>query len=559
MSYVFPPQTRKSDYDKMKATQDELLAIKIANENNIANARKMNKMGTPLPMAPQDNYSAAELLADSGVQEANARINLEKLGFRPQEASDIIAAIRVDPSLDYSMLNANFPAIEADIKRRFNVKLITSTFFIDYFKKYSENLAGATGMKVFQPDSGSKINGMVNNVAEIRRLIPDPNSILFLERAARNAGLNNALILRSLNDLANLLPTPQQLNNLSQLDPVTQQQIISDILVQLQNLPSQSDINNLVQNANSISKADLLREIEIIVNGLPPTITNLIDQYFSQVASGKQVSQGPAGTKSSYPYSTDPLKKSQVKDYLITIGISDQYGRLNGDVINTKTNTPINDFDNIVFKKKDGDSKDYPNRPYLQDTNIRELIGVPLTKTGSGVKLKIKSNEPNIKLKVGRGLSVVEQPTFKEYGKYAIHIPMLENKDLLNIKYKSLGPVPKFRQPIAVSDIFKEFLLDVLETGKPNPRVYSQIETDERKLFEEMSIGAGVWNIFNLKRTTTDNDEEESKRFELLRGEVLAGNNNPKILKELRMLVIKFMNTGKIRKNEGLNLLMQLN
>ncbi len=136
---------------------------------------------------------------------------------------------------------------------------------------------------------------------------------------------------------------------------------------------------------------------------------------------------------------------------------------------------------------------------------------------------------------------------------------MLENKDLLNIKYKSLGPVPKFRQPIAVSDIFKEFLLDVLETGKPNPRVYSQIETDERKLFEEMSIGAGVWNIFNLKRTTTDTDEEESKRFELLRGEVLAGNNNPKILKELRMLVIKFMNNGKIRKNEGLNLLIQLN
>jgi hypothetical protein len=217
------------------------------------------------------------------------------------------------------------------------------------------------------------------------------------------------------------------------------------------------------------------------------------------------------------------------------------------------------DFDNITFKKDDTKSKNYRNRVYFEDTNIRELIGVPLTKTGSGVKSKIKINEPNIKLKVGRGLSVVEQPTFKEYGKYAIHIPMLENKDLLNIKYKSLGPVPKFRQPIAVSDIFKEFLLDVLETGKPNPRVYSQIETDERKLFEEMSIGAGVWNIFNLKRTTTDTDEEESKRFELLRGEVLAGNNNPKILKELRMLVIKFMNNGKIRKNEGLNLLIQLN
>ena len=154
---------------------------------------------------------------------------------------------------------------------------------------------------------------------------------------------------------------------------------------------------------------------------------------------------------------------------------------------------------------------------------------------------------------------MVEQPTYRAYGKYAIHMPMLEDKDLLNIKYKSLGPVPKFKLAIPVSDIFKEFLLDVIENGKPNTRVYSQIEPEERKLFEDMSTGAGLWSTFGLKRTTTDTDVEESKSFEILRGEVLAGNNNPKILKELRGLVIKFMNTGKIRKNEGLNLLMQLN
>ena len=123
-------------------------------------------------------------------------------------------------------------------------------------------------MKVFQPDSGSRINGMVNNVAEIRRLLPDPNVIIFLERAARNAGINNANILRALNNLATMLPTPQQLDNLSKLDPVTQQQIINDILLQVQNLPTQSDINNLVQNANTMSRKDLLREIENIINGL---------------------------------------------------------------------------------------------------------------------------------------------------------------------------------------------------------------------------------------------------------------------------------------------------
>ena len=161
------------------------------------------------------------------------------------------------------------------------------------------------------------------------------------------------------------------------------------------------------------------------------------------------------------------------------------------------------------------------------------------------------------KIKVGRGIAVKETPSYKEYGKYAIHIPQLEQQDLLNVKYKSLGQIPKFK-PIPVSDVFRDFILDLLENGKPNGRVYTQIAPEERKFFEEMSIGAGVWNSLGLKRTTTSTDEEESKRFELLRGEYLAGNNNPKVISELRKLVVKMMNDGRIRKSQGVELLMEL-
>jgi hypothetical protein len=73
--------------------------------------------------------SPDELLADVASQEAAARSNIERLGFRPQEAAQIVTSIRIDPTLDFASLNANFPAIEADIKKRFNVKLLTPTFF----------------------------------------------------------------------------------------------------------------------------------------------------------------------------------------------------------------------------------------------------------------------------------------------------------------------------------------------------------------------------------------------------------------------------------------------
>ncbi len=46
--------------------------------------------------------------------------------------------------------------------------------------------------------------------------------------------------------------------------------------------------------------------------------------------------------------------------------------------------------------------------------------------------------------------------------------------------------------------------------------------------------------------------------FELLKGEYMAGNNNPKVISELRRLVVKMMSDGRIKKNQGLDLLMEL-
>jgi hypothetical protein len=186
-----------------------------------------------------------------------------------------------------------------------------------------------------------------------------------------------------------------------------------------------------------------------------------------------------------------------------------------------------------------------------------DLELIDKTIKGEGLPSKPTKPSPKIKLKVGRGLSVKQTPSYREYGKYAIHIPQLEQQDILNVKYKSLGQIPKFK-PIPVSDVFRDFILDLLENGKPNARVYTQIAPEERKFFEEMSIGAGVWNGLGLKRTTTSTDEEENKRFEILRGEYMAGNNNPKVISELRKLVVKMMNDGRIRKNQGVELLMEL-
>lgn len=618
MNYTMPPRSKPSDYAKAKITQDEIISLQIANDANISAARKAIKMGVVPTLSVKESQSPDELLADDAAQEANARQNILKLGFRDQEAAQIVTNIRNDATLDFTTLNANFPSIEADVKKRFNVKLLTPAFFLEYLKKYSEELLGAAGMRVFQSNTVG-LNGLVNTVEELRQIIPDPTVIEYIQRAVGDSRLFGDAILNDLDRLISLLPNTRDLQALVNLAPVQQQRIINQLLVQFANMPSEADIRRLstMIQADTIDRQSFFNAVKGIVDAIPrPPQQNIVQQALASSSSSIGTASS-AATATTAPYNQqaelerrdkakiaadtktaqttldirgDPrtLTPAQQAIYGQLAGITrvaptkEQMSSITGDTattrqslgsaiaLNTATLTQMKDTLKIypelaaeLINLATGDSVNYNDlalsRPksvksqkvFWEDTNIRELF---LTKFGRGMK---SISPMMIKLKVGRGISVKETPSYREYGKYAIHIPQLEQQDILNVKYKSLGQIPKFK-PVPVSDVFRDFILDLVENGKPNVRVYSQIAPEERKLFEEMSIGAGVWNSFNLKRTTTSTDDEEAKRFELLKGEYMAGNNNPKVISELRRLVVKMISDGRIRKNQGIDLLMEL-
>jgi hypothetical protein len=174
----------------------------------------------------------------------------------------------------------------------------------------------------------------------------------------------------------------------------------------------------------------------------------------------------------------------------------------------------------------------------------------------SGFGLKAKNGRIRTK-KIGEGLKYEPEPTYRTFGKYVINIPQLKERDILNVKFPSLGRIPQFK-PTPISDVMKEFILELLDTGKVSNRIYEQIPIEERQLFEKIATGAGILNALKLKRTISNEDKEDNDRFTLLKGEYLAGNNSVALLKELRKLVVKFMSQGKISKHDGMNLLIEL-
>ena len=71
-------------------------------------------------------------------------------------------------------------------------------------------------------------------------------------------------------------------------------------------------------------------------------------------------------------------------------------------------------------------------------------------------------------------------------------------------------------------------------------------------------MGAGLMQVLGLKRTVIDTAAEDYERLNVLKGEWVAGNNSPTMVKELRQLIIKFMDSGRIPKSQGTNILLSL-
>jgi hypothetical protein len=161
------------------------------------------------------------------------------------------------------------------------------------------------------------------------------------------------------------------------------------------------------------------------------------------------------------------------------------------------------------------------------------------------------------KIKIGKGIEVQEQPRYKTFGKYIVHIPHLENENVLNFKFPSMGSIPTLK-PVSVDDNFKEFILDILNTGKVNQRHYDGLTDTEKAHFNKVIKGAGLVNSLQFKNDNNIDEKKDLKRLDILMGEIEAGNDNEKLKKECKELIKKCVMNGSIPKHRGMDYLFQI-
>ena len=574
---------KPTDYAKAVQTQDELLRIAIANDMNVAEARKLVQQGEVLIPSAQDLKSPAELQQDYAFQEKTAIENLLQL-FRYNEIGQIIANLSPD---EIFVLNTSFPSIKQDFTTRFNPKLITPTFFIEYLRRFVLELNASKGVSTNLSFITNKFNELTDNIEDMKANLPTREQFFQLSRNLERAFnelpeyIVNPVIQR-INELQRVLPSRDYLNRLTQSNnDVLKFEILAEIQDLTENLPTRDQLGMLIEDTNSgkLTQQEGFSRLQDMVSEVNMSqieaLQNLTSELTETGKLGKrQTLIETASVKLDIPYVPTLAvgqvvqaggKRGKVAVYIV-------YDNENSDELSAdglkkiyKGNPQFKSFydSQIGIPKKEPSITDL--RKYIlappsnigikaPPSNISDVTRTTMETTGSGIA---KNGRVLTKIKIGKGVEYEAEPTYRQLGKYVINMPQLKNRDILNVKFRSLGRIPQLK-PIPISEVTKEFILELLDTGKASHRIYDQIPIEERQYFERVATGAGIINNLKLKRTLTDEDIKDNERFALLRGEYVAGNNSSTLLKELRKLVVKFMNSGKITKTDGTNLLIEL-
>jgi hypothetical protein len=527
---------KPTDYTRAVQTQDELLRIAIANDANIAEARKAVNNGEVELPTQQQLKSSSELQGDIALQENEARNNLGQL-FNYRDTTKIIAELSSD---EIFVLNQAFPDIERILKKKFNLALLSPQFFIDFLRRYIDELDTTKGLKTSNNLFQRKFDILTDNLIDIKQTVPTKDIFTKIKKSLEklhskvSPSTLNPLI-EKVKEIERVIPTKTELDNIDYLRETDKQEIIANLQEATNNLPTKTAFENFLANYDNqkITLRDYIEQIAIYIDGLRA------DQVRDLSTIRDNIREDIEGLKQNIREGTIPKKQN--------IGRPKKPPAVEGEIYDGPPYGP--EYEAFLERKKNERiGATIPSDISLSSASTPATFNLyEAKKAGRGIKTR----------KIGKGIEYEPEPTYKEFGKYVIHMPNLKERDILNVKFKSLGRIPKYK-PISISEVLKEVILDLVNTGKINHRIYSQVPMEEKKLFENISHGAGILHKLGIDKVVSPQEKHDVDRFNILRGELMAGNNSIALEKELRKLVVKFMNDGRISRSDGLNLLMEL-
>jgi hypothetical protein len=285
---------------------------------------------------------------------------------------------------------------------------------------------------------------------------------------------------------------------------------------------------------------------------------------------GSQVN-GPAPPPPPYP--PPPSIDRDAEFTKETTKIIDRLAEIMEEYIQPSNDDEEDEIDNILddsFQKclnsfRSGDSKALAKSKTVSYTNqrIKESFGYLLTDEVIGSGLRKRRGRPK-----GSGLKktfddykdpdagVKSKTPFISFGKHFINNNKLQD-GIISLRHKSGAGLPNFPSR-KVSPNLSGIIKTIVGGGMPSYNDVDKLSDEEKNYLHQISKKSDLTQMLAIPAPSKDKMEKDFNQFEIMKGELMAGNDSKDLIKKFKVLLLKLVNTGQLPKQQVQEIMTEL-
>jgi len=199
----------------------------------------------------------------------------------------------------------------------------------------------------------------------------------------------------------------------------------------------------------------------------------------------------------------------------------------------------------------------YGMKPFRMNRFGIKGCGVGTQLKGANGGLRKETRGEIIKLdQIDFQKAVPQDKKFIPFGRFVINKNRLD-KGVLAIKRPSGSVIAQFPSQ-RISPKVQKILTNIIGGSLHSFEDYSELDDDERTYLHKLSEFSNIESRLRLPAPKLNKDDQDTNRFEILKGQILAGNDNPQMVKEFKLLILKLSRNKLLPSGQTKDLLMTL-
>jgi hypothetical protein len=151
--------------------------------------------------------------------------------------------------------------------------------------------------------------------------------------------------------------------------------------------------------------------------------------------------------------------------------------------------------------------------------------------------------------KVDTSHKVEKVPSYIQFGKHLLHQHNLLG-GILQIRRHSGNIINELPRQ-SIGGKLRNVLIKLTGTGSPSFEDINELSSHEKEILNKVVKHCKIDQRLLVPTPDKTKEEQDMNRLQILSGEITAGNNNPTIVKELKTLLLRLKNSGRIPKREA--------